>query len=127
MGDFYLGSFVRLTSERQILLYGILAILFLSIIFKNIDDNSLMIIPLFLLVLAVPFYVSFKISEKAYKYAIILAVWYEFIFIYLTILYIGRDLLFVINWLDYFYDLLLMLILFLVASWLGKTANKLRE
>jgi len=125
MGDFKLGSFIRLNSERLILLYGILAILFLLIIFKNVD--SLLELLSFLLVLAVPFYVSFKIPEKAYKYAIILAVWYEFIFIYLTILYIGRDLLFIINWFDYFYDLFFIFILFLVASWLGKKANKLRE
>ena len=125
MGDFKLGSFIRLNSERLILLYGILAILFLLIIFKNVD--SLLELLSFLLILAVPFYVSFKIPEKAYKYAIILAVWYELIFIYLTILYIGRDNLFIINWFNYFYDFFFILILFLVASWLGKKANKLWE
>lgn len=126
MGDFKLGSFVRLTRERLILLYGILAILFLLIMSKNVD-NPLIELLLFFLFLAVPFYLSFKIPEKAYKYAIILAVWYEFIFIYLTILYVGMNFLVYNKWFDYFYDLLFMLILFLVASWLGKTANKLRE
>lgn len=118
---------IKLTRERKILGYGILAITFLAIIFKNFDSSSLIILPTFLLVLAVPFYVSFKIPNKAYKYAIILAVWYAFIYTFLTIFNLGGRLLVSLAWDNFSSDLIFILILYLVSSWLGKTANKLRE